>query len=217
MFKKREVDLNTWYPDFVRNSIEFKDLSKTENIELNLFWDRLYEEFNNIIVDTANDETLEKLEKEYGLTTISKEIEARKFAIKAKRMEHIIYTEKTLIESLNTLTETKNYRIFRQLSDEEIDNPITPSDLKSGEDLYTIVYADKYILSILPRAKRVIFYLYLTGRTQELSIKKLFEEALPLNIELEYRIRFNMYIDFEKLSYREIEAYKFEELKEVII
>lgn len=126
---KRNVDINSYWPQVVGGSEEFKELAKAENPEFSFLWDEVVNFDEETHVVTANDWGLERWEKILEITPRSNySIEDRRFLVLLRLNENIPFTE----------------RYIRDLFDGLI-----------GKDMYEMtIYHNEYFLDLKVRMSK---------------------------------------------------------------
>ncbi len=108
IFNKRKPQVEKWQPDNLRKLRMFKAVAEVQNKEIakmNSLYNKIY---NNLFLETADMETVKKLEEQYGIVTDPTVVlEDRIYAIKAKMLSRNRFTEEHLIKLLLSLTSSK--------------------------------------------------------------------------------------------------------------
>lgn len=105
------MKLIEYMPLFLKEVREFKEIFKTEDIELENIKLKIDEIVREATVQTAESYGLERYEKIYGITDIAESIEGRRANILLKMNYKAPYTLKWLINTLNISVGEGNYTI----------------------------------------------------------------------------------------------------------
>jgi len=106
----KEVDLNQYLPEFLRDIREYKAMALAEDPQFNLIWKDVLAAFDEQTVETASDYGIGRLEKILKITPQG-ELEDRRFAILTKLAKKLPYTRKVLEEILAGLCGENGYTL----------------------------------------------------------------------------------------------------------
>lgn len=101
MEHKKLIEL---YPDHLAKYREFKAITATEQVELDLILSQVRQALENQFVESCNEEAIEKYEQIYSVDPIAgATLDERKFNVMARLTESTPYTERSLADMLTSL------------------------------------------------------------------------------------------------------------------
>lgn len=108
----KQVNIEHYQPDVIKDYREFKAIAQTENPELYLLWTASDNAFNDQFVDTLTINGCERWEKMLGIQPMGTDtLEERRFRIKARLNENLPYTMRMLKNSLSALCGADGYSL----------------------------------------------------------------------------------------------------------
>ena len=111
-------EIINYLSEFMRNFREFKELMKTEQKELELIYDYIYQILDNEYIETANKEGIARFENILGINPPNTDSLAdRRFRILARFNEQLPYTYRTLHTQMVNLCGASGY--FIELKNDE--------------------------------------------------------------------------------------------------
>lgn len=106
------AEIESYYPDILKEVREFQALAVAENPEMELIYTALEEVLDQQFISTAKNYGVARLEKIVGITSKATDtLEERKFKVLAKYNEDVPYTVPKLNELLTTLCGTDGYTL----------------------------------------------------------------------------------------------------------
>lgn len=106
------AEIQSYFPDLLKEVKEFQKLAEAENPELLFLWDELEQALDNQFIDTATKTGVARRERMLKITPKATETLAeRKFRLMARYNENLPYTLRTLQSQLSILCGEKGYRL----------------------------------------------------------------------------------------------------------
>lgn len=100
----REIDLNAYLPDILRNIREFKAVTSAENAVICALWEAAENCMNDQFISEATESGLAHREKFLGITPFATDTaDDRRFRLAAKYAENVPYTKLSLRTMLSSL------------------------------------------------------------------------------------------------------------------
>lgn len=101
---KKEIDLLSYLPPFLREYEEIKSALKAENPEFKLIWEQTEKILDNSFIDRADEYGIKRFEKLLGiLPEADSNIEVRRSVVKAKWLSKLPYTYRMLLKQLEII------------------------------------------------------------------------------------------------------------------
>lgn len=101
---KKEIDLLSYLPPFLREYDETKAALDAENPEFELLWERVGEVLDSSFIDRADEYGIRRFEKLLGiLPDADSDLEARRSAVKVKWLSKLPYTYRMLLKQLEVI------------------------------------------------------------------------------------------------------------------
>lgn len=108
----KEVHLLDYWIPLLREQKEFKEIAKTEEIELTYLLEAIDRTLNNMFIETADEYGIERYEAMMGIyPTEGATLEERRFEVMLKWNDKLPYTEETLRNSLDVLCGEDGYKL----------------------------------------------------------------------------------------------------------
>ena len=108
----KQVNIEHYQPDVIKDYREFKAIAQTENPELYLLWTASDNAFNDQFVDTLTVNGCERWERMLSIQPMGTDtLEERRFRIKARLNENLPYTMRMLKNSLSALCGADGYSL----------------------------------------------------------------------------------------------------------
>lgn len=106
------AEIQSYFPDLLKEVMEFQKLAKAENPELLFLWEEMEQVLDNQFIDTATKTGVARRERMLKITPKATEtLEERKFRLMARYNENLPYTLRTLQSQLSILCGEKGYRL----------------------------------------------------------------------------------------------------------
>lgn len=106
------AEIESYYPDILKEVREFQALAVAENPEMELIYSAINDVMDEQFISTAKTYGVARLEKIVGVTSKATDtLEERKFKVLAKYNEDVPYTVPKLNELLTTLCGTDGYTL----------------------------------------------------------------------------------------------------------
>lgn len=119
---QRDIDLYPMLPPTVNEYVEFKEITKSQSVELNRIRLYLIDIFKDRFVMDATEHGLRRWEKVLNLRRRSTDtVDERRFRILAKMNNRLPYTFRAMLQRLNTLCGEGNYQVFLNANAYELD------------------------------------------------------------------------------------------------
>ncbi|MBD5103713.1 MAG: DUF2313 domain-containing protein, partial [Ruminococcaceae bacterium] len=101
---KKEIDLLSYLPQFLREYEETKSALDAENPEFELLWEQAGEVLNSSFIDRADEYGIKRFEKLLGiLPDAESDLETRRSAVKVKWLSKLPYTYRMLLKQLEII------------------------------------------------------------------------------------------------------------------
>lgn len=161
------MKLIDYMPQYLKDVREFQEIFKSEDNQLNCMNTLITQMLTEVIVNSADSYGLERYEKIYNISNISKNIEERRFNILSKMNDRLPFTLNWLRNKLENLVGKNNYRIKVQYDEysitidvamifEDIANTLNislreqlPANLKITVNLFQTEKADVFFGAIM--------------------------------------------------------------------
>jgi len=113
----RDVKLNSYLPDFLKNYKEIRQSLLSEDTEFVICWNAADHVFKNTFIETADEYGLSRFEKLMKILPYQEDtIESRRARVRSKWFNQIPYTLQALLQKLMNLCGGKNFKIVTQFS-----------------------------------------------------------------------------------------------------
>lgn len=101
---KKEIDLLSYLPPFLREYEETKAALNAENPEFKLLWEQAGKALDSSFIDRADEYGIKRFEKLLGiLPDADSDLEARRSVVKAKWLSKLPYTYRMLLKQLEII------------------------------------------------------------------------------------------------------------------
>lgn len=106
------AEIQSYFPDLLKEVKEFRKLAEAENPELLFLWDELGEVLDNQFIDTATKTGVARREKMLKISPKATDtLEERKFRLLARYNENLPYTLRAMHSQLSILCGENGYRL----------------------------------------------------------------------------------------------------------
>lgn len=112
--------INNYLP-LLRQIREFKEIAKTEDVELNLIYKEIERVLNNLFIDTSDEYGISRLEKIIGITPAEGDtLEERKVKVFSRWNDRVPYTDRELYNRLLSLCGKDKFNIIENYKEYEL-------------------------------------------------------------------------------------------------
>lgn len=116
---KKEIDLLSYLPNFLREYDETKAALNAENPEFKLLWELSAEALDNSFILTAGEDGIKRFEKLLGiLPEPGRDLETRRGIVLARWLSRLPYTYRMLLRRLFELCGDDNFSVQKSFEEE---------------------------------------------------------------------------------------------------